>query len=262
VEHVNVVAGRYLSYRLKTHPATVHKHPSQSSKIQANFFFMNVSGTAVLLLLLSTNSISNSSEEAEATKVAAAYLSALAGTGDDHARELLLGGVTMDAEISSLENWRIISKETLKHEEANLERALHLMNELDEAGRHAARKIMKTQGRGNEMTVSELSQSEALKLLAPTKEKAQNFSAACPLLAYIARVGKDAYWHPKNPIRKVLANAGKHGTYVLQLQRFKIETREGPRQVAREWPLRVLRFRTAGVDTGWKILPASDWSRD
>jgi len=63
-------------------------------------------------------------------------------------------------------------------------------------------------------------------------------------------------------VRALLAKAGERGKYSLQLQRFKIESREGPRQVARAWPLRVLRFRTDGLDTGWRILPASDWSPD
>ena len=42
-----------------------------------------------------------------------------------------------------------------------------------------------------------------------------------------------------------------------------IESLEGPRKEVRRWPLRVLRFTTSrGLDTGWKILPASDWNGD
>ncbi|SRR5712692_4656307 len=223
---------------------------------------MNVSRTVLLLLLLSTNFTSDRPSEADAAKAAEAYLSALTGTGDDSARELLLGGVTMDAQISSLENWRIVSKEPFKTEEGDLGRAVQLMNELDRVGDEAVRKMMNEQAKGSGMKVSELSQADAAKLLAPTKEKTERFSKACPVLAYVARVGKALYWHPKNPIRSLLAKAGKHGKYSLQLQRFNIETREGPRQVPREWPLRVLRFRSDRLETGWKILPASDWSTD
>ncbi len=221
---------------------------------------MSFSPAAFLLLLVSTAG-SSEPAEAEAAKTAESYLRALAGTGDDRARELLLGGVTMDAQISSLENWRIVSRESLRTEEGDLRAAVQLIHDLDQAGHQATGKMMKGQS-GGDLTVHELSQAEAAKLLAPTKERAQKLAKACPLLAYVARVGKEVYWHPKNPIRPLLAKIGKQGKYLLQLQRFKIESREGPRQVARNWPLRVLRLRTSSLDTGWKILPASDWSPD
>jgi hypothetical protein len=222
---------------------------------------MNFPSGALLFLLLSTDP-SDRTPGAEAARAAEAYLNALAGTGDERARELLLGGATMDAQISSLENWRIVSEDPFRTEEGDLRLANQFINDLDGAGHEAARKMMRNQPKGNELTVHELSQADAVKLLAPTKEKAQKFSKAFPLLAYVARVGKEVYWHPKNPIRPLMAKAGKQGKYSLQLQRFKVETREGPRQVAREWPLRVLRFRTDTLDTGWRILPASDWSPD
>jgi hypothetical protein len=152
---------------------------------------MNVSRTALLLLLLSTNFTSDRRSEADAAKAAEAYLSALTGTGDDSARELLLGGVTMDAQISSLENWRIVSKEPFKTEEGDLGRAVQLMNELDRVGDEAVRKMMNEQAKGSGMKVAKLSQADAAKLLAPTKEKTERFSKACPVLAYVARVGKE-----------------------------------------------------------------------
>jgi len=223
---------------------------------------MSIFRSALFLLLLSANSLGDSASEAEASKAAEAYLRALTGTGDEHARELLLGGVTMDAQMSSLENWRIVSREPLKTEEGDLRRAVQLMDELDKSGHQALRRMMNGQAKASGMKVTELSQPEAATLLAPTKEKAERFSKAYPVLAYVARVGKELYWHPKNPIRALLAKAGKRGTYSLQLERLKIETLEGPRQVPREWPLRVLRFRSDNLETGWKILPASDWSTD
>jgi hypothetical protein len=210
----------------------------------------------LLLLLLSPVALEGPSSAAEA------YLGALAGTGDERARELLLGGATMDAQLSSLENWRIVSKESLLTEEGDLRTASQLIGDLDKAAREASRKILNGRGKRSDFSVSELSQADAAKLLSPTKDRAERLSRAYPLLAYVARVGKEVYWHPKNPIRPLLAKAGKQGKYSLQLQRFIVETLEGPRQVPRDWPLRVLRFRTEGVDTGWKILPASDWSPD
>jgi hypothetical protein len=221
---------------------------------------MSPSHAAFFLLLISKAGSSN--PEAEVVQTAESYLRGLTGTGDEAARALLLGGVTMDAQLTSLENWRIVSKEPLRTEEGDLRLAVPLMHDLDRAGRVAARTMMNGKAKTNDLTVVELSQADAAKLLAPTKEKAQKFSASFPLLAYVARVGKEIYWHPKNPVRALLAKAGERGKYSLQLQRFKIESREGPRQVARNWPLRVLRFRTDALDTGWRILPASDWSPD
>jgi hypothetical protein len=223
---------------------------------------MNLCRSAFVLLLLSTGSSSDPASQAEAVKAAEAYLSALSGTGDDRARELLLGGVTMDAQMSSLENWRIVSKQPLQTEVGDLGHAVQLMEDLDGSGHQALRRMMNGQAKASGMKVTELSQADAATLLAPTKEKAERFSKAYPVLAYVARVGKELYWHPKNPIRSLLAKAGKRGTYSLQLERFKIESREGPGQVPREWPLRVLRFRSDNLETGWKILPASDWSTD
>jgi hypothetical protein len=209
-----------------------------------------------LLLLLSSFAVEEPASAAEA------YLKALAGTGDDRARELLLGGATMDAQLSSLENWRIVSKEPLQTEEGDLRIVFQLISDLDRAARVASREMLNGQTKGTDFSVSELSQADAAKLLLPTQERAQRLTKAYPLLAHVARVGKEIYWHPKNPIRPLLAKAGKQGKYSLQFQRFKIETLEGPRQVAHNWPLRVLRFRTHALDTGWKILPASDWSPD
>ena len=73
---------------------------------------------------------------------------------------------------------------------------------------------------------------------------------------------EEVYWHPKDPVRAPLAQAGGTGRYSLELHLFTIETREDPRQVPRQWPLRVLRFRAGRLDTGWKILPASDWNAE
>jgi len=202
------------------------------------------------------------SSEADVRTVADSYLRALTGSGDDRARELLLGGATMDAQIFSLDSARIVSKDPLRREEGNLATALELMRELDRAGRQARTRMMKggAKSHGDEMGYTELSQAEASKLLAPTREKAQKFLKACPVLAYLTRVGKELYWHPRNPMRALLHEAGDGGQYRVELHRFRVESLEGPSKAPRQWPLRVLRFRSGGIDTGWRILPASDWS--
>ena len=56
----------------------------------------------------------------------------------------------------------------------------------------------------------------------------------------------------------VLDEMGKSGKYRLELHIFRIKE-TNPGQKARIWPLRVLRIKTKTYDSGWKILPASDW---
>jgi hypothetical protein len=110
--------------------------------------------------------------------------------------------------------------------------------------------------------MQEVSEEDAKKLMAPTREKAAKFVKTFPTLAYVTRVGKEVYFHPKNPMRPVLAKAGKTGQFNLELYTFTVVSKEGPRQQPREWPLRVLRFKTPKIDTGWRILPASDWNAE
>lgn len=212
------------------------------------------------LLLAAWPVIAGEKAPPEVRKIAETYLKALTGEGDDSGRSLLLGGATTNAQLAELENWRIASEDPVRREQGELANALQLMNELDEAGRAALNQVLGSTG--TQLGLTQISQAEAARLEAPTREKAQHFDHSFPVLAFVTRVGKDVYWNPKNPARAMLANAGKSGPYSLELYLFHVETKEGPRQVPREWPLRVLRFKTAKLDTGWKILPASDWNAE
>lgn len=199
----------------------------------------------------------------EVRRVAEQYLEALTGKGDAGGRELLLGGATMNAQLFSLENWRVVSRAPAQSEQGDLKAAVALMRDLDKAGRAALNRLLNVgSGGGGGLELHQVSEAEAGKILAPTREKAQALLKAAPVLAYVARVDKEVYWHPKNPVRPLLASAGESGTYSLDLHLFTIETKEGPRQVPRQWPLRVLRFRAGKMDTGWKVLPASDWNAE
>ena len=216
---------------------------------------------ALLALLVSFGA---GAQEDPVHQIARAYLDALTGVGDDAARETLLGGVTMNASIASIGSWRIVAEDPVRKETGGLQTAGQLMTELDKAGRATLANLLTQSGAvGNDVEVRELSEAEANRLLAPTKDRASKFHRTLPVLAYIARVSKPVYWHPKNPIRPLLAQAGTDGTYSLEVHRMTIESLEGPRKEVRRWPLRVLRFTTSrGLDTGWKILPASDWNGD
>jgi hypothetical protein len=82
------------------------------------------------------------------------------------------------------------------------------------------------------------------------------------VLAYALRTGKELYWHPNNPMRALLAQAGTQGRYSLEVYRWTMVSVEGPSKIPRKWPLRVVRFKSAKVDTGFKVLPASDWNAE
>lgn len=201
-------------------------------------------------------------DDTEAKKVAETYLNALTGAGDEAGKDLLLGGVTMTAQLFSLENFKFKAKDPVKKEEGDLAHAVQMMNALDKSGRSALTKLMGVEQVGDDLKMTEVSQEEATKLLAPTREKATAFQKHHGVLAYVLRVGKEVYWHPKNPVRAVLSKAGTTGKYSIEVHRWIITSTEGPAKTPREWPLRVLRFKSGKIDTGWKVLPASDWNAE
>lgn len=216
----------------------------------------------VSLLLWAGPVLAADPEPPEVRKVALAYLKAIAQEGDDGGRDLLLGGATINAQLFTLENWRILSKQPVMKEQGDLGSAAKLVADLDQSGEQALAKVLAQTQEGDELGMTEIDKDTATRLLAPTKKKAERLSQQHPVLAYAVRVGKEVYWHPKNPMRAALAKAGKSGPYSLELHLYKVETKEGPRQEKREWPLRVLRFKTAEFDTGWRVLPASDWNAE
>lgn len=196
--------------------------------------------------------------------VAEAYLNALSGQGADQGRDNLLGGATMTARIFQLENWKITGREKHRREVGELADLNALVDALDREGRTALGKMMSGGGAGgDEVAMHEFSADEAKKILAPTKAKAALLTRTHPVFAYVARVDKEVYWHPKNPFREVLAKAGPQGKYTLDFDLFWVTTEEGlAEKTARRWPLRVVRFVSGSEDTGFKILPASDWNAE
>ncbi len=215
-----------------------------------------LSGALVLLALPAF------ADDDDAKKVAETYLNALSGTGDEAGKDLLLGGVTMNAQLFSLENWKFKDKDPVKKEDGDLAHAVQQMNDLDKAGRTALTKLMGVEAVGDDLKMTEVGPAEAAKLLAPTRERVTALQKSHPVLSYALRTGKEVYWHPKNPMRAVLAKAGTQGKYSVEVHRWTVQSTEGPAKTAREWPLRVIRFKSSKIDTGWKILPASDWNAE
>ncbi|MBI5495377.1 MAG: hypothetical protein HY904_10165 [Deltaproteobacteria bacterium] len=200
----------------------------------------------------------------EPRKAAEAYLKALSGQGDDTARDTLLGGATLNARLETLPNWKIVSREPGQVELGELADVATNMENLDKEGRMALAKML---GGGpasdpDGLSMQELDAEQAQQLLAPTKARAAAFQKSHPVFAYVARVDREVYWHPKNPVRKLIADAGSKGRYQLDFHLFKVEVLEGAQKKSRVWPLRLLRLRTDKLDTGWRVLPASDWNAE
>ena len=203
----------------------------------------------------------------EPRKVAEAYLKALTGEGPEAGREALLGGATLTAQIFTLASWKIAARDPTKTETGELADVRANVDALDKEGRNALSKLL---GGGpaadlaeGDMKLDELTAADARQLLDPTRARAQAFLQSHPVFAYVFRVDKEVYWHPQNPVRKALADAGGKGKYTLEFHRFWIETEEGlGTKTIRKWPLRVVRLRSPKGDTGFKILPASDWNAE
>ncbi|MFH1809911.1 MAG: hypothetical protein ABIJ09_14295 [Pseudomonadota bacterium] len=211
--------------------------------------------TLTLLLVAAAPASKGVPVNDEPGKIAVTYLKALDGSGTGDAREFLLGGVTLDAELATIPNWKILSRDTPRIEDASLADAVVEMKKLDAAGRKALDTILKST-KGEE--IQEMGRAEAEAIMKPTQMQAKRFKEQFPLFAYVARVDKEVYWHPKNPWRAVLDKLGTKGQYKLEFHQFNIE--ETDHGKTRVWPLRVLRVKTDTYDSSWKILPASDWN--
>ena len=192
-------------------------------------------------------------------KHAIAYLKALDGSGDPTSRELLLGGLTLTAEEVGIPNWAVRDR-VVQVEEMDVKGAVELMKALDESGRKALNDIMNLAEESGEFGMASVDQATADKLMVPTQKAAKVLKDKYPVFAYCARAGKEVYWHPANPWREVIKKLGNRGKYKLEFHRFNIE--EKAKGNTRVWPLRVLRITTGTFDSGWKILPASNWDPD
>jgi hypothetical protein len=196
----------------------------------------------------------------DARKVAEAYLKAIAHQGGAEALDTLLGGATLSAKAASIPDFKVVAREKHRHEAGQLENLRAFVTAVDAAGRGALAKLSGAAG-GPTGDLEDVTAEEATRILEPTRRKAKVFQTSHPVFAYLARVDRPVYWHPANPFRKLLQDAGEKGDYQADLDLFWIESsREGG--PVRKWPLRVVRFNANGKDTGLKILPASDWNAE
>lgn len=193
-------------------------------------------------------------------KIAVSYLKALDGTGNQKAREFLLGGLTLTAEEVGLGTWKLRDRVT-QVEEEDVKGAVEMMKTLDKSGAKALNDIMNLAESSGEFGMASVDEATANKMMIPTQKTAKAFKDKYPVFAYCARAGKEIYWHPANPWREVIKQLGNRGKYKLEFHRFNVEEKPAGGK-ARVWPLRVLRITAGDYDSGWKILPASDWDPD
>lgn len=194
----------------------------------------------------------NKASEDEPLRIATAYLNALEGSGHDYARTYLLGDVTLDAAVWKIPNWKIQSRQKERTEKGKVAAAIAAMHKLDKAGS----KLLRT--KFGLKSAAEIKREQVKDVLPATKKQSEAFLKKFPLFAKAARADSWVYWHPQNPWRLLLKDLGQKGEYQLFYHHFEIEER-GKKGKGRVWPLRVLRIKTTVYDSGWKILPASDW---
>ena len=191
-------------------------------------------------------------------EIALAYLNSLQGSTNAEPRNYLLGGLTLTAEDFSISNWKIVKRDPAVIERGNLKATKKMMESIDEISEASLANFETNDGTES---INVLSQEDAQRLLAPTKAQTAKFQKEFPIYAYVARAGKDVFWHPSNPWRLLQKRLGDSGDYQIGFHLFHIQENT-PGKPPRVWPLRILRVRTDKYDSGWKILPASDWDPD
>lgn len=187
----------------------------------------------------------------EARSVADAYLEAIAGKGDAAARGHLLGGVTFTAQDAMIGDFSIAGAEEPQTEEKYLATAVKAQQDLDKAGSQAL--FARLEGK--------LPKPEVTKLFKAAIDARRAMEKDYPIFAEANRADKAIYWHPRNPFRSMLRNIPHAGKYHLTLRKFTVEEKQSDGS-ARQWTLRLIRFKTESFDSGWKVLPASSWDPD
>jgi len=198
-----------------------------------------------------------SAETDAVEQLAQRYLQALVKGNDPSAKSLLLGGVSLAAKKYTIPNFKVLQRQATLKEKKRIGFVKRRMRKLDKKGAEALSAIVKASRFPDDVT-----RKNAAVLLQKTRTEALAFRKDFPVFARVARVGKDVFWHPKNPWRRVIKDIGEDGEYEIELHVFRIEEREQDRP-PRVWPLRVLRITTSkGYDSGYRVLPASDWDPD
>jgi hypothetical protein len=178
------------------------------------------------------------------------YLVALADGHDQSGKDHLLGGLTLDAVTATTLMPEIVGQAPKRSEDGSLAELSEAIDALDKAGIGGLKDGQKD--------LSEIGIADAKKLMGQTKLQRQALAKKFPVIADVIRYDRPVYWHPRNPTRVLLKESAKTGTYHLDYVAFTVSSHDSSGKAVR-WPLRIVRFKIAGGDTGWKVLPASEW---
>ncbi len=173
------------------------------------------------------------------------YLLALSDAHDQSGKDYLFGGLTLDAVTATAMQPEITRQDPMRSEELPLKDAATAVATLDRAGVPSG-------------ALETMSLAEAKKLLEKTQAQRKELAKKFPVLAEVIRYDRPLYWNPRNPARVLLAQAGAEGKYKLEYVPFVARSKDSDGKT-RTWPLRIVRFKAGTIDTGWKVLPASEW---
>lgn len=189
--------------------------------------------------------------------VAERYLKALADPKQAAGKDYLLGGVTLDAKQAQALGAKIVTKAEPRVEEASLADLSAAVAALDKSGLELLENGAVLAGVSDPKANVDLDQ--ARKMADKTKQLRKDLMTKFPVFADVIRADRMLYWHPKNPARDLIAAGDKTGQYKLEYVAFTVESKDSPKDKPRQWPLRIVRFKSDATSSGWKVLPASSW---
>lgn len=190
-------------------------------------------------------------------QIAEKYLAALADPKKAQGKDYLLGGVTLDAKDAKAIGPKIVAKAEPRVEEGQVADLTTAVDALDKAGLALLEEGAALGGAGDPK--KEVNVEQARKMAEKTKQLRKDLIAKYPVFSDIIRADKMIYWHPKNPARVALKKAEGAGSYKVEYVGFTVESKDTPKDKARQWPLRVVRIKTDKEDSGWRVLGASGW---
>ncbi len=193
----------------------------------------------------------------EPQEIAEKYLKALSDAKKQQGKDYLLGGVSLDAKSALVFSPKILSRADPRKEEGSVADLSSAVTALDKAGLELLEGGAALGGLTDPK--AGVDAAKAKQMAEKTKQLRKELMTKYPVFSDIIRADRMIYWHPKNPARLQLQKAQKTGTYKAEYIAFTVESKDTAKEQPRQWPLRLVRIQTDGQDTGWKVLPASDW---
>jgi len=211
----------------------------------------------VLSLFAASSAFAAAAAKDEPQTLAEKYLKALSDPKQQSGKDHLLGGVSLDAKSAVVYSPKIVSRGETRVEEGAVGDLAAAVDALDKAGLALLEDSSMLGGVSDPKAGVDV--EKARKMAEKTKQLRKDLMSKYPVFADVIRADRTLYWHPKNPARLLLQKAQKSGSYKVEYIAFTVESKDGPKEKPHAWPLRVVRMKTEGADTGWKILPASEW---